>query len=67
MRASSPPAAARWLYAEARSRRLLAYNGSDPCKPLLLSLKGRVIDVSMGRDFYGPGGPYGVFAGKDAR
>jgi len=45
---------------------LLAYNGTDPSKPLLLALKGRVIDVTSGFDFYGPGGPYGVFAGKDA-
>jgi len=47
-------------------RRLLAYNGMDRRKPLLLALKGRVIDVSAGADFYGPGGPYGIFAGKDA-
>jgi len=45
---------------------LLAYNGMDRRKPLLLALKGRVIDVSAGADFYGPGGPYGIFAGKDA-
>lgn len=45
---------------------LLQYNGTNPYKPLLLALKGRVIDVTSGCDFYGPGGPYGVFAGKDA-
>ena len=44
---------------------LAAYDGSDPEKPLLLAIKGEVYDVGRGRDFYGPGGPYGMFAGKD--
>ena len=44
---------------------LADYDGSDPLKPLLLAIRGRVYDVGRGRDFYGPGGPYGMFAGKD--
>ncbi|MEM9731783.1 MAG: cytochrome b5-like heme/steroid binding domain-containing protein, partial [Myxococcota bacterium] len=44
---------------------LAAYDGSDPRKPLLVGIRGRVYDVTRGRDFYGPGGPYGMFAGKD--
>ena len=42
-----------------------AYDGSDPGKPLLIGIRGHVYDVTRGRDFYGPGGPYGMFAGKD--
>ncbi len=42
-----------------------AYDGSDPSKPLLVAIRGWVYDVGRGRDFYGPGGPYGMFAGKD--
>lgn len=44
---------------------LKAYDGSDPNKPLLMAIKGQVYDVSMGRLFYGPGGPYAFFAGKE--
>ena len=44
---------------------LAGYDGSDPTKPLLIGIRGHVYDVTRGRDFYGPGGPYGMFAGKD--
>ncbi|MGB5368558.1 MAG: cytochrome b5-like heme/steroid binding domain-containing protein [Polyangiales bacterium] len=44
---------------------LAAYDGSDSGKPLLIAIRGQVYDVTRGRDFYGPGGPYGMFAGKD--
>ncbi|MEM7135292.1 MAG: cytochrome b5-like heme/steroid binding domain-containing protein [Myxococcota bacterium] len=44
---------------------LAEFDGSDPNRPLLIAIRGRVYDVTRGRDFYGPGGPYGMFAGKD--
>ncbi|MBW2381625.1 MAG: cytochrome b5 domain-containing protein [Deltaproteobacteria bacterium] len=44
---------------------LAGYDGSDPTKPLLIGIRGSVYDVTRGRTFYGPGGPYGMFAGKD--
>ena len=46
---------------------LLQFNGKTKTRPLLLALKGRVLDVREGADYYGPGGPYQVMAGRDAR
>ncbi|KAK9070370.1 hypothetical protein SSX86_010772 [Deinandra increscens subsp. villosa] len=45
---------------------LKAYDGNDSKKPLLMAIKGQIYDVSQSRMFYGPGGPYALFAGKDA-
>jgi len=47
-------------------KELKAYNGSDASGPILLGCNGLVFDVTSGASFYGPDGPYGVFAGKDA-
>lgn len=44
---------------------LAHYNGSlDP--RVLIAVKGKVYDVTAGKSFYGPGGPYSNFAGRDA-
>lgn len=34
--------------------------------PIYISVKCKVHDCSPGRNFYGPGGPYAVLAGKEA-
>jgi len=44
---------------------LRQYDGSDPTKPIYVSIKGTVFDVSLKRDIYGPTKAYNVFAGKD--
>ncbi|XP_016123119.1 membrane-associated progesterone receptor component 1 [Sinocyclocheilus grahami] len=33
---------------------------------ILMAVTGKVFDVTRGKKFYGPEGPYGVFAGRDA-
>ena len=50
----------------AAHRRLSLYDGKRAEHPLLLSIKGRVIDVREGDDYYGPDGPYKIMAGRDA-
>ena len=48
-------------------RRLSEYGGHDKARPLLLSIKGRVLNVSEGEEYYGKEGPYKCMAGRDAR
>lgn len=50
-----------WTFQE-----LAAYNGTNPSKPLLVSIKGQIYDVSSRMEMYGPGGSYSTFAGVDA-
>ena len=45
---------------------LSTYNGSNPDLPIYLAINGTIFDVSAGRNTYGPGGSYSVFAGRDA-
>lgn len=44
---------------------LQKFNGTDDPK-IFIAVRRRVFDVSQGATFYGPGGPYENFAGRDA-
>ena len=33
---------------------------------VLMAVLGKIFDVTKSKNFYGPGGPYSAFAGKDA-
>src|SRR5690606_21803052 len=44
---------------------LAAFDGSDPSRPILFAVRGKVYDVTRGGSFHGKRGPYRVFAGKD--
>lgn len=69
LRPSPPPALPReppaTVFRTFNPRTLLPYNGTDGM-PVYLAVRGRVFDVTAGRNFYGPGGPYANFAGRDA-
>ncbi|RZC73677.1 hypothetical protein C5167_049161 [Papaver somniferum] len=47
-------------------QQLKQFDGSDASKPIYVALKGKIFDVTTGKSFYGPGGSYCIFAGKDA-
>jgi len=44
---------------------LLQYDGKEG-RAILIAVRGYVIDVSEGKDYYGPGGAYSFMAGHDA-
>ncbi|RKP27413.1 cytochrome b5-like heme/steroid binding domain-containing protein, partial [Syncephalis pseudoplumigaleata] len=45
---------------------LRKYTGEDPSLPIYIAINGEVFDVTEGRGYYGPGGGYHFFAGRDA-
>ncbi|KAF5580413.1 DNA damage response protein [Fusarium pseudocircinatum] len=69
LRSSPPPSLPRdapsTVFKTYTPHTLLPFNGEED-RPVFLAVRGRVFDVSPGRNFYGPGGPYSNFAGRDA-
>eukprot|EP01101_Sappina_pedata_P008014 TRINITY_DN4355_c0_g1_i1.p1 TRINITY_DN4355_c0_g1~~TRINITY_DN4355_c0_g1_i1.p1 ORF type:complete len:157 (+),score=77.81 TRINITY_DN4355_c0_g1_i1:59-529(+) len=45
---------------------LAKYDGSDSDGDIYVAIKGKVYDVTSRRGFYGKGGSYNIFAGKEA-
>ncbi|GAB0093412.1 membrane-associated progesterone receptor component 1 [Sergentomyia squamirostris] len=45
---------------------LKQYDGNQPDGRILVAVNGNVYDVTKGKRFYGPGGPYAAFGGRDA-
>ncbi|RIA97086.1 cytochrome b5-like heme/steroid binding domain-containing protein, partial [Glomus cerebriforme] len=45
---------------------LSKYDGSDPDLPIYIAMNGEVFDVTPGKHYYGKGGSYNFFAGRDA-
>ncbi|CAI8604504.1 unnamed protein product [Vicia faba] len=66
IQAEVPPLRPPVQLGEITEEELKGYDGNDHDKPLLMAIKGQIYDVSQSRMFYGPGGPYALFAGKDA-
>ncbi|XP_058740190.1 membrane steroid-binding protein 1-like [Vicia villosa] len=66
IQAEVPPLRPPVQLGEITEEELKGYDGKDHDKPLLMAIKGQIYDVSQSRMFYGPGGPYALFAGKDA-
>ncbi|KAJ3284800.1 hypothetical protein HDU79_007851 [Rhizoclosmatium sp. JEL0117] len=63
-KATAPAAPEKYLFSLSLSE-LAEFDGRDPEKPIYLSLKGMIYDVSHRRDLYAPGGQMNEFAGKD--
>jgi len=63
--ATLPPAPPATVFKVFTPPQLLPFNGQNNM-PVYLAVRGNVFDVTPGRNFYGPGGPYQNFAGRDA-
>ncbi|XP_026491324.2 membrane-associated progesterone receptor component 1-like [Vanessa tameamea] len=64
--ATPPPPPMAKLRKDMTVAELKKYDGSDEEGRVLLAVNGIIFDVTKGKRFYGPGGPYAAFAGKDA-
>lgn len=53
------------IFKDYTPRELSKYNGFDH-ENIFIAVRGKIYNVSKGRKFYGPSGPYSNFAGHDA-
>ncbi|KAG7305306.1 hypothetical protein JYU34_009364 [Plutella xylostella] len=61
-----PPPALPKIRKDLTVAELGKFDGTQPDGRVLLAVNGTIFDVTRGKRFYGPGGPYSAFAGKDA-
>ncbi|CAH1759246.1 2982_t:CDS:2 [Entrophospora sp. SA101] len=54
------------IFKEYTPKQLREFDGRNLHTKIFLAVSGNIYDVSKGRSFYGPDGPYGNFAGRDA-
>ncbi|KAM0753943.1 cytochrome b5 [Meredithblackwellia eburnea MCA 4105] len=56
------------LWTRWKPEQLRQFDGtqSPPHDKIMFAIRRKVYDVTSGRNFYGPGGPYAIFAGRDA-
>ncbi|CAG8439224.1 7432_t:CDS:2 [Ambispora leptoticha] len=54
------------VFREYTPKQLREFDGSTLQTKIYMGVCGKVYDVTKGRNFYGPDGPYGNFAGRDA-
>lgn len=61
-----PPTLPKMKRRDFKVLELKEYDGVQNEGRILIAVNGKVFDVTRGKQFYGPEGPYGVFAGHDA-
>jgi len=61
-----PPPLPRMKKKDMTLTELKKYDGSGPDERVCVGVLGKIYDVTKGKRFYGPGGPYAGFAGRDA-
>jgi len=61
-----PPPLPRMKKKDMTLTELKKHDGSGPEGRVCVGVLGKIYDVTKGKRFYGPGGPYAGFAGRDA-
>jgi membrane-associated progesterone receptor component len=61
----TPPGYQPAQVGEITSEEMSKCTGDDPFRPILVALKGKIYDMTEARNFYGPGGAYHVYAGRE--
>jgi len=61
-----PPPIPKMKKGDMTLQELLKYDGTGTHGRVCVAINGKIFDVTRGKRFYGPGGPYSAFAGHDA-